>query len=249
MSNLPRQRKSPEELAKLRESLGMPPPMAESQAIAAEPPDLGPRPVHHPHSHHPPRPPEPVEPTLGGSMAPEDPVPHLEPPDPNHATSPQEPKPVRSLKRSERLAPTDGPPRKATAAAGKLPGHRHSELELAEIRRRSAVAAIAEGGFELPQAASKPLLGLGYLLAIGGAAAPTSLQLLAKLTDSYNIGRSLSEGYHLLLAACLAALPLATYIALKKTQSRHHAAFIVSIAFFALIFSVLHYFPSLKHGS
>lgn len=240
MSNLPRQKKSPEELARLRESLGMPPPMEESLATAAEPP--------HP-AHQTPRHPEWSEVPPGGPMIREEPVPHLEPPDSSRAATTHEPKPVRSLKRSERLAPTDSPPPKATADHGKLPGHRHSDRELEEIRRRSAVAAIAEGGFELPQAASKPLLGLGYLLAIGGAAAPTLLRLFAKLTESYNMGKAFSEGYHLLLAACLAALPLAAYVALKKTQSRHHAAFIASIAFFALVFSVLHYFPSLKHGS
>lgn len=221
MSTLPTHKKSPEELAKLRDALGVPGHTPAGQPAPPEPP---PAPE-----------PEPVA------------IPHLDPP--AHAPSaPHEPKPVRSLKRSER-EPVQSPRHATAPANSKLPDHRHSPEELAAIRRQGAIAAIKEGGFELPQAASKPVLALAYFLSIGGAAAPTLLRGLANLSESYQLGQAMSEGYHLLVAGTVASLPLAGYIALKRTQSRHHAAFVAITAFFALVFAVLHYFPQLRHGT
>lgn len=51
-------------------------------------------------------------------------------------------------------------------------------------------------------------------------------------------------------AACAAlALLIAGFILLKKPLSRHHAAFIAVISFFVIIFGALHYFPQLQHGT
>lgn len=248
MSPLPQQKKTPEELAKLRESLGIlatPGPGSDSAAPAETPPPTPVDPLRiHPSLERSAQVGVPPAPAGPGEAAP-----HLDLPAPAALPAHQGPKPIRSLKRSERQPPPSRPRAVPQATSGKLPGFRHSSEELAEIRRRSAVEAIAEGGFEPPASAPKLLLGFGYLLSLGGAAAPTVLGLLAKLTESYQLGMALDEGYHLLLAGCLAALPVAAYIALKKTQSRHHAAFITLIAFFALVFSILHYFPFLRHGT
>jgi hypothetical protein len=223
MSTLPTHRKSPEELARLRDALGVPGPTPDPPAPASEP--------------------EPPPPARPG------PIPHLDPPSPPKS-GPHEPKPVRSLKRSER-EPAPAPHRPATASGplSKLPDHRHSPEEIADIRRRSAIAAIQESTFELPRSASKPLLALAYFLAIGGAASPTLLRGLAKLTESLRLGLVMSEGYHLLLAGTIAALPLAAFIALKRTQSRHHAAILAAISVFAILFSLLHFFPALTYGT
>lgn len=219
MSTLPTHKKSPEELARLRENLGIPAEFAE------------------PEEQTPPQPPS--------AQAPE-PVPHLDVSS-QPAHGPHEPKPVRSLKRSEREPVAV--PHPEPAPSSKLPVHRHSPTELTDLRRREAISSLKEGGFELPKSASKPLLALAYVLSIGGAASPTLLRGLASLTESYTLGLVMSEGYHLLVAGSLAALPVAGYIALKRTQSRHHAAFVAIIAFFALVFAVLHYFPQLRHGT
>ncbi|MCF7674278.1 MAG: hypothetical protein K9N23_17935 [Akkermansiaceae bacterium] len=294
MSPLPQQKKTPAELAKLRESLGI---LAAPETDSVAPEDTPPpTPVEHLRLHHSLKRSERVgvpvaAPAALGETVPHldvpgsaetvphldvpgsaetvphldvpgsaetvphldvpgsaETVPHLDAPAPAAQPSHRGPQRIRSLKRSERQPPPSRPRAAPPVASGKLPGYRHSAEELAEIRRRSAVEAIAEGGFELPASASKLLLGCGYLLSLGGAAAPTVLGLLAKLTDSYRLGMALDEGYHLLLAGCLTALPVAAYIALRKTQSRHHAAFITIIAFFALIFATLHYFPFLRHG-
>lgn len=272
MSALPQHKKSPEELAKLRESLGIP--------IAEEPPELLP-------SEDNPAPeesaPEPVTPAAAAALPPSGPrthhslkrserltpvpaepvtvgaIPVLEAaggvvtqlPVPTTPLAPaQPPKTVRSMKRSERMGgPISLPSPRPAPADGKLPGQRHSDEELAAIRRRSAVAAIAEGGYLPPQAASAPLLTVGYVLAIGGALMPTLLKLLAKLTASYNVGLAFSSGYHPLVVCAVAALPVAAFIYLKQTLSRHHAAFISIIAVFSLIFAILHYLPQLQYGT
>jgi hypothetical protein len=158
-------------------------------------------------------------------------------------------KQVRSLKRSERAGgPVTAHAPRPAPADSKLPEHRHSEEELAEIRHRSAVAALAEGGYQQPEAANTLVLTAGYLLAIGGAAAPTLLKLLAKLMTSYTMGQAMGGGYHLLVGCALAALPVAAFIYFKKTLSRHHAAFMTVIAAFSLVFATVHYFNQLQYA-
>ena len=261
MSDLPRHKKSPAELAKLRESLGIPPdsgsPADPAEPVAATPPVDLPT-AHGPRTHHSLKRSERIEPPAPEPVivaqvpvleAPGGAIEHLAVPAPETVAT-HEPKPIRSLKRSERMGgPVSLPQQRPAPVDSRLPGHRHSTDELLEIRRRSAVAAIAEGGYLPPQAATKPLLIAGYVLAIGGAAAPTLLKLLAKLTDSYTLGLALSGGYHLLLVGALAALPIAVFIYLKKTLSRHHAAFMAVTALFALIFATLHYFSQLLYGT
>lgn len=253
MSALPQHRKSPEELAKLRESLGIPPDAGGTDPAPEAPapsPAIPPEPSHRPrHSLKRSEWVEPLVVPVPVLAAPGGGIEHLAIPAPI-AAGVHEPKPVRSLKRSEREGGPFIPHEPLPAAAdSKLPGHRHSDEEVAEIRRRSAIAAIAGGGFQLPQSARAPLLAAGYVLAIGGAAAPTLLTLLAQLRESYTLGDAMSGGYHLLVVGAVAALPVAAYIYFKKTQSRHHAAFITIIAVFALIFSLLHYFPLLRYGA
>jgi hypothetical protein len=263
MSALPQQKKSPEEIAKLRETLGIPveagssAPEAPEPAVAAPLADT-PMPAHPPRARHSLKraertvvlPPDPVVvATVPVLEAPEGGVEHLDVPA-QPVPVPHAPKPIRSLKRSERMGGPVSPSQvRPVPAESRLPGHRHSDEELAEIRRRAAMAALAEGGHQLPEAAGVPLFVTGYVLAIGGAATPTALKLLAKLMDSYTLGTALGSGYHVLVAGALAALPVAAFIYLKKSLSRHHAAFIAIIAMFALIFAILHYIPQLRYAA
>ena len=135
------------------------------------------------------------------------------------------------------------------AADSKLPVHRHSDAELAEVRRRDALAVMSQDAYQLPEAAHPALLAVGYGLAIGGAAAPILLDGFSRLTASYTLGMAWGSGYHLLTGCTLAALPVAAFICLRKSLSRHHAAFIAVIVFFALVFAVLHYFPQLRNAT
>lgn len=274
MNPLPQRKKSPEEIAALRESLGIralpvAPDHAEEDAQLLSPQDFS----------------DPDAAALPDAMAPPEPTPprvHARPQVHSFKRSersfqpPAEPvrvsqsptaergglpqptllpvaaslpaRPVRSLKKSEQ-APAPATVPAPSAADGNLPTRRHSEQELAEARRRDALAVLAQGTYQLPRAAPPFILAIGYVLAIGGAAAPTLIDWLSRLTGSYTMGLACGSGYHLLTCATLAALPVAAFIHLKATLSRHHAAFIASIVFFALVFAVLHYFPQLRHAT
>ena len=239
MSKLPEHKKSPEEIARLREDLGIvhrerhhpvpPPPAGPSRPDAAPP--------HHPA----------VASQAPPSQPPADPHRPQQTP-PQTPQQPRTPKPVRSLKRSERLAPAAPHARAHTDSSRALPDHRHSPEQLAELRRREAMAAMAEGGFEMPREASTALLALTYGLALGGAASPQIMVILGKIMASHHVALALGKGYHLLVAGCVAALALAAYIYRSRTQSRHHAALVAVMAALALVFSLLHYFPALQYG-
>lgn len=221
MNPLPQRKKSPEEIAHLRESLGIRPlpettlPDEEAHVEAPSPP------------------PAPV--ALDEAVA-------LTPLASSHH------RPIRSFKKSEQLPAPAGPPA-PSAAIGKIPAHRHSQQELAEARRRDALEVMTHGTYQLPKAAHPALLAIGYVLAIGGAAAPFLLDCISRIVGSYTLSASCGGGYHVLTAASLAALPVAALIHVKRTLSRHHAAFIAVIAFFALVFAVLHYIPQLRHAT
>jgi hypothetical protein len=257
MNPLPPRKKSPAELASLRQSLGIPPPPPDTPASCPLPlpgasAPLDGLPQHHlpgrlhPRAfRHPERSPQPPPAALWDAPAP-DSTPPL--PDVVALAAPQRPRPLHSLKKSELAAAPAAAPR-AAAADSKLPLHRHGDDELAAARRRDALAVMSHGSYQLPRAAHPLLLALGYLLALGGAAAPAALDGLSRLTGSFALGLACGSGYHLLTATTLAALPLAAFIHTTKTLSRHHAAFIASIVFFALVFAVLHYFPQLRHAT
>ena len=256
MSLLPQRKKSAEEIAKLRESLGVPgispeedpapphedPPATEAPADVVE---LTPDVINSvTDSVHLTDEPEPVTPL------PVEPEP-----------APRGPKPVHSLKRSERVpfplskqpaAPKRQPKgpravhslRKSEQVAlpatphepdpdSVLPIHRHSDKELDEIRRRDALAAMTAG--PNPKLITAPLYMIiaGYLLAIAGASCFFFYEFPMAAT-----------------AACsAAALVIAGYVFVKHPLTRHHAGFIAVIALFVIIFGSLHYFPYLRHAT
>ncbi|MEI8039489.1 MAG: hypothetical protein WCJ14_13965 [Verrucomicrobiota bacterium] len=194
MSLLPQRKKSPEEIAKLRESLGIPavPPGEE----LASPPHGAPA-------------------SAGSATLPsvEDAPPHGAPASAGSATlpsvedavtpaplaTPSGPKPVRSLKRSEQippsanLAPVAEPavpvlslkpfhslrkseqlPLPVTRLAeppvdSNLPFHRHSDDELNDIRRRQALAMLSPVVNPKLVPAHPALIILGYVAVVAGA--------------------------------------------------------------------------------
>ena len=183
----------------------------------------------------------PSDPRTAGAADPPAPQPDIAPPV-------HHPRPTQPLKRSG-VVRTPAPSPVATQTDGILPVRRHSEEELAAARRRDALAVIAHGAYQLPRAAHPALLAIGYVLAIGGAAAPTLLDGISSMTGSFTLSGSFSGGYHLLTIGTLAALPVAAFIYWKKSLSHHHSAFIAIIAFIALVFACLHYFPLLRNAT
>lgn len=86
----------------------------------------------------------------------------------SEAGAPVGPKPVRSLRKSERGPRKDPLPKRSTQADGKLPSHKHSDGDLERIRRQNALQTKPPVDYIVSQAAHWSLLVLGYLLAFAG---------------------------------------------------------------------------------
>lgn len=200
MSPLPQRKKSAEEIARLRESLGVPGAVTEEAPPAPQA-----------------APPEPVEVT--------------KPPVAEFAPPPAvEPKPVRSLRKAEREAPSRRP---ESPPDSRLPHQRHSVRELEEIRRREMLSLMNSAPNPRLLPAHPALIIPGYLLPTGMGLALWFYQIPLPAT----------------MGAVVAALAIAAFLWLRKPVSRHHAAFIGVLSLFLLVFSALHYFPQLRHAT
>jgi len=143
---------------------------------------------------------------------------------------PREPKPVRSLRKSERALTT---PQQRPQPDSSLPYYRHSNQELAEIRRREALAMMEARPDSRLFPAHPVIILLGYLSAILGAVEFYFYQLPISVV----------------LGSLAVSLVVASFIGLRKPVSRHHAGFISVISLLVLIFGALHYFPELRHAT
>jgi hypothetical protein len=242
MSLLPQRKKTAEEIAKLRETLGVP-------ALSEEPPAAQDTlvPAHHEAivEHHPDAP-EPENPAPATQNGPK-PVhslkrsEHIPPPEPEEPKAPKAvhidvshlAKPVRSLRKSEQvpvLVPAPAP----SGDDPKIPVHRKSDEEIADIRRREALAMLSPPPPNPKLAAAHPaLLAPAYLCAIAGAS--------CFVFDGFPIAAT---------AACsIVALSIAGFVFARRPISRHHAGFIAVITLFILVFGALHYFPQLQHAT
>ncbi len=120
-------------------------------------------------------------------------------------------KPVRSLKRSERM-PAPARPEEGRRPRGdsNLPDHRHDDRELQRIRAVNAMKVQPPVEQIKSLAAHPALVVLGYLLAFAGG---------------------------------VGGLMIALYLFLKKPRSHYHAAFITIIAMLVLVFGILYFIP------
>jgi len=138
---------------------------------------------------------------------------------------------VRSLRKSEQvpivLAENHTPP-----ANSDLPVHRHSEKELERIRRQGLIQMQGASVEPNSQIAHLALVIPGYLFALAGAVS----------FYFYNLSITITA-----IVALIAAV-IAGFIFFKKPFSRYHSAFIVVIVLFVIVFGVLHYFPPLQDG-
>ena len=260
MSLLPQHKKSAEEIAKLRESLGIPGPSPVEEELPAKTPvpaaatkqmaepllpgistdhGLATLPVAEVHAAKPVRslkrseriPVLAVEDdaTLDQGIVPLE-TPAIQTESPPRA--PHAPKPVRSLRKSEQIPlPADNHPE--SPADSKLPGHRHSDKELDQIRRQGVIAMQAVATHPMTLKAHPALVIPGYLAAAAGAVGYYFYDLHISIT-----------------AVCVAAALLdAAFIFFKKPLSLHHAAFIAVLSLFVIVFGALYYFPQLRHGT
>lgn len=220
---LPQRRKSAEEIAKLRESMGIPGAIAPQ----AEPADPGDRL-------------DGAEPVDGGEGLKSRAV--------AEALPPSVAKPVRSLRKSERMPENRERPAVPLSPAG-IPLRRRSEEELMEMRRQQAtppdqsIAHLRQ--MELPW----PVIVFVYLLPLCGALCawfavwspgvpPLDFPApwLADLSRQPWLAKA---GLGALGVFCGGAFLLAGWISWKKPRSRHHAGFISIINLLVLVFGIL----------
>lgn len=257
MSGLPKQKKSADEIAKLRETLGIqgaPPP----EPPLPPPEPLAPFPTNAAIALTPPLPVvADLETSLPVSPAPETTMllPSMPPPA----------KQVRSLKRSERLpqlTPLVNPAHSLGQAAAHelaskivkslrkseqipltltpqihsdsaLPSQRHSDQEIARLRRNEALSQQAILGPPPTRFGYLAWILPGYVVVVLGALLTYCYQLSAYF-----------------LCPCLGiSLACAVLLLLKKPLFRHHAAFIAVMVLFVGIFSALYFIPQLRYGT
>lgn len=263
---LPDRRKSAEEIAKLREAMGVPgaapaepevsqpaPPAPQgggaSRAPASPPPPAEKRQA----------PPEQAALPTKSAPAPRAPIADEAPsPTPRHeeeeARRPIN-KSVRSLRKSEQGPVTASSTPRETVAA--IPTQRRSERELMELRRTQAAPPDQSIAYMKSLAVPWPLVVLGYLLPLTGGLlgwlsvwTPKVMEpdfpalWMADLSRKPWLG---TAGLVSLVVLCVLGLLLAGWFAWKKPRSRHHAGFITIIAVFTAVFAILSKF-SPTHG-
>ena len=140
---------------------------------------------------------------------------------------------VKSLRKSEQV-PIIPVENHTPPANSKLPVHRHSDRDLDRIRRQGAIQQMQAVGVDPQlQIAHLALVIPAYLFALAG---PIGIYF-------YDISIAFTAG------AVLIAAAVAVFIFFKKPMSRHHAAFLAVSVLFVIIFGLLHYFPQLQHGT
>lgn len=227
---IPDKKKTPEEIAALREELGIPGAPENTASQSPAPPRTEPEPKQPEKVKPKPAPVlDPAHPDATPSPSGADPVVHLDLPP---ATAPEKkPEAIKthSLRKNELpLAPAPTVTRKTT-----LPTHRHDPRDIAEIRRREAIASLAEKpqdpAIHLKKITAHPvLLAPAYLLAFAAAFAAWHRAFYAAP-----------------LVLISLSILLTVYIFICKKRSRHHAAILTIIIVMTLTFGGLHYAPLL----
>lgn len=244
--SLPQRKKSAGEIAKLRESFGLPGAPGGNPDPAPSEPEAPPPAVPPPAAEiSAPAPPEPREPKVVRSLKRSERIPVL-PIDGHgeilsiekdsvipavHLDAAVPPRQVRSLRKSEQapLPATSHEP----APDSNLPVHRHSDREINDLRRRAAFSQGPGSGPPPVLAAHFALVIPGYLFAIGGAVCFYFYDLPIIYTG----------------VCVAAALLIAIFIFIRRPLSRHHSAFIAAMSLFVIVFGALHFFPNLQHGT
>lgn len=228
---LPQRRKSAEEIAKLRESMGIPGAAAAAEPAAAaeagDPTDRGDGI-------------DGVDPVDGGEEVKSRAV--LEP------LPPAAPKPVRSLRKSEQKMVERVLPPVAVDSSG-IPLRRRTDDELMEMRRIQATPPDQSIAHIQQMAVPWPVIALGYLLPLCGAIcgwfAVWSPGVPPMDFPAEWIGDLSRQPW--LAKAGLGALglfgglafALAGWIAWKKPRSRHHGGFISIITLLVVVFGII----------
>ncbi len=217
---LPQRRKSAEEIAKLRESMGVPGAREEPEA--------------------------PQEQSSLFEVPEGEELPPLPPP-----------KPVRSLRKSEREPVERKAPVRAAASGAPIPVRKHNDRELTALRMQTAAPPDQSIQYIQHLAAPKLLTFSAYALCIAGGVTGWLAKWMPGLTPgSFPMDwiEDLSRhpalpkaGLILMIAFCAAALAVSGWIAWRKPRSRHHAGFVTILTVLVLAFGIM-YHLSTPHG-
>ncbi|MGB0993607.1 MAG: hypothetical protein ACPG32_14205 [Akkermansiaceae bacterium] len=104
-----------------------------------------------------------------------------------------------------------------------LPEQKHSDSELGDLRARNAFAVRPPVQQIMAQKLARPLTIFCYIVALTGA------------------GLAYKEFYIPAFGCAAAGLLMALFIFLKKTRSRHHAAFLAIISLLVLVLGGVYY--------
>ncbi len=267
MSLLPQRKKSAQEIAKLRESLGIAGPSpGEDLPVEIETPV----------------PTDAKSPRVETVVVPANKIPELAPTAPLApipAPEAHEPKPVRSLKRSERfpVLPVDDHELLdyvlKQAVAPEIPVTpplpvAHGPKQVRSLRKSEQVPLPVDHRPEPPpdsklpfhRHSDKEISEIRRQEAIAMQSPPVHPQSLTAhpvlVVPGYLFaiaGVACIYYYELQLpytvGCVVTALLFAAFIFFKKPLSRHHAAFIAVAALFVIVFGALYYFPTLRHGT
>ena len=250
---IPERKKTPEEIAALREGLGIPDAPPIPGATRQRP---APAPAPEPEPSFPPieaksAPPKEPEKSIETAPAPvldpthpdappetelREPVVHLGiPPAPVSKETPEPLPPKHSLRKHELpLAPA---PALTGTQKTELPSSRHNDQGIAEIRRRDALQNLSanapDPATQLRKITAHPvLLIIAYLAAFGAGVA--AWQRVHHITP---------------LALVAIGSALGIYIFIAKKRSRHHSAILAIIIIMTLVFGGLYYAPLFTHAS
>jgi hypothetical protein len=224
---LPQRRKTAEEIAKLREAMGVP----GTEGVAME---------------------EEQQP-VAGDARPAAPAPAPIPEQPVLPAEPRAPKIVKSLRKSERVPLDVEAIARRAASDHVIPVMKHSERDLMDLRQKTAAPPEKSITFINSLAASLWIVIPMYLLTVLAFLAAWSSKALNKVTpmdfpadwiaDLFTSKSAPEIGKWLMIALCGLALAIAGWIALKKPRSRHHAGFVVIIAVLVLAFGIIYHQP------
>jgi len=264
VSPLPERRKTPEELAELRQSLGIPaeappgplndssPPIAKAEAESTT---ASPKPAE---AELPPRQevedaPERVELPSEGDEIESLAVPTE---DGEEVVRVGGGGGVKSLRKSAGLAVDQPKGQIARGDGGVIPDKRHSNTELNELRKAAQLAPPV--GEIIPKSAHPvtlvALYGVASLVVLAGILGGVSQSVpVSDLPFEWLMRAVQTDSFSMILFAILCAgagvfLLAAGWLAWKRPLSRHHAGFMTIIAVLVLVFGTLYSFPQL-HGA
>lgn len=250
---LPQRRKSADEIAKLREGMGIPgaAPAEDESAPPPPPPASAPAAA--------PAPKKTAAPPPRKQAAPP-PPPAPEPEIEEEPITPRLPKPVRSLRKSEQGLVEREPVAAAASKkipavrteGGALPQRRHNDRELMEMRRVQNAAPDQSINHLQQLTVRWYWVVLGYLLPLLGVLCAFLAHWLPDVPAPDFPTMAMFEfsrapwlgtlGFWLLATFSGTGLLMAGWFAWKKPRSRHHAGFIALLGFLVLVFGIIHQF-------